>query len=613
MTIQTIPLNKLTAAEGNNPRRSMDAAALDGLAASIKADGLLQNLVVRKVGRKFRIVSGERRYRALSLLAERGDIGKDHPVPAEVRGGLSEADALRLATVENIQREQLAPMDEAEAFAALLGEGASLEDVAAKAGVSVLTVKRRVALASLCDEAKALVREGEFSLSVAEALTLATHDQQRALIERLEQGYHYDADDVRGMLTGEKPAVSLAIFPMEQYEGTVTADLFADDDNTFFDDAEQFFRLQSQAVEALAAHHREAGAAFVEVLTEGYAPWWQYREADTENGEAGGVVIHFKPSGRVEVREGLVRRDVRPSVAEETAAAPAAPKVQPEYTGPVVRMVAAHKSMAVMEALLADARKAKEVAVIQMMRGIRYHGRIAVDAHPALAYFCTSDNPPVSYSAVERTAQEFVAALGLENGKRHPYARPSRGAWDVLLGDDKSADQLYAAVKGLSDSELEQLHLLLTALAFGQESIEVLDTTDSLFNQVAVDLGVDMRDRWVPDEDFLYRRRKEHLEAIARESGAVSRLGKLKDYAKGKLAAALAKHFQRCAEDDATLPADLREQGRNWLPGAMLFPAVTADAPAEPEAEDIEADEQDDDADLSDINADEDEFTQAAA
>jgi ParB family chromosome partitioning protein len=613
MTIQTIPLNKLTVADGNNPRRSMDAAALDGLAASIKADGLLQNLVVRKDGRKFRIVSGERRYRALSLLAERGDIGKDHPVPVEVRGGLSEADALRLATVENIQREQLAPMDEAEAFAALLGEGASLEDVAAKAGVSVLTVKRRVALASLCDEAKALVREGEFSLSVAEALTLATHDQQRALIERLEQGYHYDADDVRGMLTGEKPAVSLAIFPLADYTGTVTADLFADDDTTFFDDAEQFFRLQSEAVEALAAHHREAGAAFVEVLTEGYAAWWQYREADAEDGEAGGVVIHFKPSGRVEVREGLVRRDVRPSVAEETAAAPAAPKPQPEYTGPVVRMVAAHKSVAVMEALLADARKAKEVAVIQMMRGIRYHGRIAVDAHPALAFFATSDRPPVSYSAVERTAQEFVTALGLEGSKRHAYARPSRGAWDVLLGDDKSAEQLYAAVKGLSDSELEQLHLLLTALAFGQGSMEALDTTDSLFNQVAVDLGVDMRDHWRPDEAFLTRRRKDQLEAIAKESGAISRLGRMKDYGKAQLAVALARHFERCAEDDATLPAAMREQGRDWLPDAMRFPAVTADAPAEQEAEDIEADGHDDGGDPSAHEADEDGHAQAAA
>lgn len=613
MTIQTIPLNKLTVADGNNPRRSMDAAALDGLAASIKADGLLQNLVVRKDGRKFRIVSGERRYRALSLLAERGDIGKDYPVAVEVRGGLSEADALRLATVENIQREQLAPMDEAEAFAALLGEGASLEDVAAKAGVSVLTVKRRVALASLCDEAKALVREGEFSLSVAEALTLATHDQQRALIERLEQGYHYDADDVRGMLTGEKPAVSLAIFPMEQYDGTVTADLFADDDNTFFDDAEQFFRLQSQAVEALAAHHREAGAAFVEVLTEGYAPWWQYREADTESDEQGGVVIHFKPSGRVEVREGLVRRDVRPSVAEETAAAPAAPKPQPEYSGPVIRMMSAHKSLAVMEALMANPRKAKEVAVVNLLNACDWTGRVKLDAHPALAYFAQADAQPTAYLAIEREAQDMVNTLGLAEAKRHAYARPVRGAWEQLLADAKNPTDLYQVVQGFSDAELDQHHLFLTALTFGQGNMDALDTGDSLFNRVAADLGVAMRDGWVPDEAFLTRRRKDQLEAIAKESGAIARLGRMKDYGKTQLAAALARHFQRCAEGDTTIPEEMRNRANAWLPDAMRFPAVTADAPAEPEAEDVEADGQDDDADLSDIDADEDDHAQAAA
>lgn len=70
MTIETIPFSKLALTEGANPRRSMDAAAIEGLAASIKADGLLQNLVVRKDGRKFRIVSGERRWRALALLVE---------------------------------------------------------------------------------------------------------------------------------------------------------------------------------------------------------------------------------------------------------------------------------------------------------------------------------------------------------------------------------------------------------------------------------------------------------------------------------------------------------------------------------------------------------------
>ncbi|KYO54155.1 ParB/RepB/Spo0J family partition protein [Tistrella mobilis] len=612
MTIQTIPLNKLTVAEGGNPRRSMDAAALEGLAASIKADGLLQNLVVRKAGRKFRIVSGERRYRALSLLAERGDIDKTHPVPVDVRGDLSETDALRLATVENIQREQLAPMDEAEAFATLLSEGASLEDVAAKAGVSVLTVKRRVALASLSDEAKALVREGAFSLSVAEALTLGTHDQQRAVIERLEQGYSFDADALRGMLTGEKPAVSLAIFPMEQYAGTVTADLFADDDNTFFDDAEQFYRLQSEAVEALAAHHREAGAAFVEILTEGYVAWWQYREA--EDGEQGGVVIHFKPSGRVEVREGLVKKDVRPSVAEETAEAPSAPKPQPEYSGPVIRMMNAHKSLAVMEALMANPRKAKEVAVINLLNAYDWTGRVRLDAHPALAHFAQADGQPTAYLAIEREAQDVVTALGLGEAKRHAYARPVRGAWEQLLTDTKNPTALYDVVQAFSDAELDQLHLFLTALTFGQGNMDVLDAGDSLFNRVAADLDVAMRDSWVPDEAFLTRRRKDQLEAIAKESGAIARLGRLKDYSKTQLAAALVRHFQRCAESDTAIPEEMRNRANAWLPDAMRFPAVTAEADTpEPESEEAEVEDiEPDTVDPSDFE-DAGGFTEAAA
>ncbi|PKR48450.1 ParB/RepB/Spo0J family partition protein [Thalassospira marina] len=577
MTIQTIPLNKLTVAEGNNPRRSMDSAALEGLAASILTDGLLQNLVVQKAGRKFRIVSGERRYRALSLLAERGDIDKTHPVPVEVRGDLTETEALRLATVENIQREQLAPMDEADAFATLLGEGASLEDVAAKAGVSVLTVKRRVALASLCEEAKEKVREGEFTLSAAEALTLGTHEQQRAFVEQLAQGYTYDAEDLRDRLTGEKPALSLAIFPVEQYEGTTTADLFADEDNTFFDDAEQFYRLQSEAVEALAEHHREAGAAFVEVLTESYAPWWQYREVDTEEGETGGVVIHFKPSGRVEVREGLLHRQVSPSVAEETSEAPNLPKPQPEYSGPVIRMMSAHKSLAVMEALMANPRKAKEVAVINLLNAHDGAGRMRLDAHPALAYFAQSESQPTSYLAIEREAQDMMNGLGVEGRQRSPYDRPARGAWERLLADMKDPCGLYEVVQGFSDAELDQLHLFLTALTFGQGNMDALDSHDSLFNRVAVHLDVAMRDGWKPDEAFLSRRRKDQLETIAKECGAIARMGRMKDYSKAQLVAALARHFERCAEADSTIPEEMRNRANAWLPDAMRFPAVTAE------------------------------------
>ena len=169
-------------------------------------------------------------------------------------------------------------------------------------------------------------------------------------------------------------------------------------------------------------------------------------------------------------------------------------------------------------------------------------------------------------------------------------------------------------MQGFSDAELDQLHLFLTALTFGQGNMDALDTGDSLFNRVAADLDVAMRDSWVPDEAFLTRRRKDQLEAIAKESGAIVRLGRMKDYSKTQLAAALARHFQRCAEGDTAIPEEMRNRANAWLPDAMRFPAVTAEADtSEPERE--EAEVEDIGSDTVDPSAfeDADGFTEAAA
>jgi ParB family chromosome partitioning protein len=562
-----------------NPRTVTDTDALQGLAQSIKTDGLLQNLVVRKKGRKYEIVSGERRYRALTLLVEAGEIGTDYPVPVEVRAKLSEDEALRLATVENIQREPLNPIDEAEAFARLLSEGQAIAEVAAQAGVSEATVKRRLALAALCEDAKAQVRAGELSLSVAEALTLGTHEQQRDIIERMGGDYRHDADDIRAMLLDEKPTAALAVFPLEKYTGTLTKDLFADEDATYFDDVAQFRTLQTEAVEERAKGFAEAGAAFVEVVTGWQFASWQYRDA-TE-GETGGVVIHFAPSGRVDIHEGLARREVRASVAAATSETPAAPKAQPEYTRPLINYMAAHKTLAVQAALLDNPRKAREVAVMQMVRV----SSVRLDAHKALTAFAEDENLPLAYRAIEEIAGPFREVLEPRCGLMESFGPKRTGAWDWLLNAPKKEHLLFEAVRELPDADLERLHLLLTVLTFGQSNMDRHDTGESLFNAVARDLEVDMRLWWRPDEAFLSRRRKDQLEDIARESGAAKCLGRLKDYKKADLVKALARYFQ--AE-------------RDWLPEAMQFPAVTADA--EPEAEPEEADTDNTETDEADAD-----------
>jgi ParB family transcriptional regulator, chromosome partitioning protein len=99
---QTVALSSLAPGRGN-PRKAMDRNGLEGLAASIRKDGVLQNLVVKPVKGKaehYRIIAGGRRYRALKLLEERGEVDEDYAVPVEIRSSLSKDDSLRLATVE---------------------------------------------------------------------------------------------------------------------------------------------------------------------------------------------------------------------------------------------------------------------------------------------------------------------------------------------------------------------------------------------------------------------------------------------------------------------------------------------------------------------------------
>jgi ParB family chromosome partitioning protein len=138
-------------------------------------------------------------------------------------------------------------------------------------------VKRRLALASLAPDVKKAFRAGTFGRSVAEALSLGSREQQRAVLESLQSEEPPDAEDIREMFLGQKPTLAMAIFPRERYTGTLTTDLFADEENTYFDDPELFLTLQREAVEALAEERRKT-AAFVEVLHLYTVPWWQWRK-----------------------------------------------------------------------------------------------------------------------------------------------------------------------------------------------------------------------------------------------------------------------------------------------------------------------------------------------
>ena len=272
---------------------------------------------------------------------------------------------MRIATVENLQRQNLTPLEEAAALTKLIHKGTTLEDVAAQTGLSQTTIKRRLALNGLCEETRAALALGIISLSQAEAMTLGSDEMQRTILEEIERGIAFSADDIKATALDDRPTVASAIFPLEQYTGTITTDLFAEDETSYFDDWEEFLRLQKEAVAQLAKQH-EASAAWVEVTEDYRIPDWQYREA--EEGEQGGVLINLSPTGRVDIREGLVKREIDRHTAEETADNPVAPrKAKPAYSSALCAYIAHHKTAAVQEMLFACPRKAKEVAVVDRL------------------------------------------------------------------------------------------------------------------------------------------------------------------------------------------------------------------------------------------------------
>lgn len=204
--ITNIPLNKLTAWEGN-VRKTQTKGGIDDLAASIKAHGLLQSLVVRPHGKKFAVAAGGRRLKALQQLAANGDIPADYPVPCKVTDTGTDASELSLA--ENVMRENMHPADQFEAFRDLIDKGMPMADIAARFSVSEHTVKQRLALARVSPLVLKAYRDEELTLEDVMAFAVTNdHEAQEHVLSELEQ--HHGPRDIREALTeNEIPATDI--------------------------------------------------------------------------------------------------------------------------------------------------------------------------------------------------------------------------------------------------------------------------------------------------------------------------------------------------------------------------------------------------------------------
>jgi len=160
------------------PRASVDESRLQELAQSIKTNGVIQPIVVRKVGDHFQIIAGERRWRAAKLAGMLR-------VPIVVRDVAPGHDKqlLEMALIENIQREDLNPIDEALAYRRLADEfQLTQEDIATAVGKDRASVANHIRLLKLPDEVRSEVASGRLSMGHARALlSLGDEAAQRGM------------------------------------------------------------------------------------------------------------------------------------------------------------------------------------------------------------------------------------------------------------------------------------------------------------------------------------------------------------------------------------------------------------------------------------------------
>jgi ParB family transcriptional regulator, chromosome partitioning protein len=274
-----VPLNKLKKSPKNVRQMPHTKADIETLAASISANGLLQNLIVEpesdKKGRGtgyYLVTAGEGRRLAQLLRPKRKEITKAEPVRCLVD---TEHSATEISLAENAIRADMHPADQYEAFAKLhREEGMAAEDIAARFGVTPAVVKQRLKLAAVSPKLIEAYRDGAMSLEQLTAFTVTDdHVRQeqvwadlpefnrsrRAILHALRDG-QVSADDRRAAFVG-----------LEAYEaagGTVTRNLFDDDEEGFLTDAALLNRLVRDKLQQVASTVLAEGWKWVAVEPE---------------------------------------------------------------------------------------------------------------------------------------------------------------------------------------------------------------------------------------------------------------------------------------------------------------------------------------------------------
>ena len=293
--LQSIPWNKLLSSP-LNPRKHFDHDALVELAVSIARKGLKQNLVARPHPERpgcYEIAAGERRWRAIGLLVQSLAVGEgqareelflpaDHPVPVLVEP-MTDLELLEIGTAENVQRRRMTPLEEADAFAALVKHGMEVAEIVSRFGYHRRLVVCRIQISEhLIPELRQKLDEKIITTAQAEVLALAGPEVQLAFWKnQLRSNPRTPPEQIRALLNDRLFQVRYREFPAIWYTGAIAQDdLFGDIEPHYLDSA-QAMELQLKHTTFLADKDVRNGAAFADVVLQMEAALHRYDQGGT--------------------------------------------------------------------------------------------------------------------------------------------------------------------------------------------------------------------------------------------------------------------------------------------------------------------------------------------
>ncbi|MEP5730005.1 MAG: ParB/RepB/Spo0J family partition protein [Sulfitobacter sp.] len=550
MTLQFIELKNLTVSPLNV--RKYGAKDCTDLVISIRALGILQPLLVREIADGYEVIAGQRRLNACRTIAEDGEI---EPLPCMVMSAGDDVTAIEASLAENIERLPMDEIDQYKAFAKLVKEGRTPEDVAQTFGITERMVTQRLALGRLYAPILTAYRKDELHARDIRILTMASMKQQKAWWALVKDASEHAPTGQRlkdWLFGGAHIPVANALFDVDASGLAVVSDLFGED--AYFADSEAFWVLQNAEIaETVAAYKADGWSDVIVTDLGGYFAAWDYRAAEKDEG--GKVFVVCTNKGEVSFHEGYITN--AEAKRREKVESGEAPAQKPELTKAAQNYVDLHRHAAVRANLLGQGATALRLIAAHMIAGSSLW-EVQTDpqktAKPETAD-SLSNNTGQQAMEAERTAIKDLLGMNVEDRlleNRTVYA-PRPCIMDI-----------YAKLQSLSDTDI--LRVLTFVMA------DSLSVHCPLIDTLAHELKTEMASHWQPDATFIdLIRDKQVLNAMVGELAGEN---------------AAKEHLTATAKTqkailNACLDGTRKAATENWMPRCMAFPQGSYRAVAE--------------------------------